>query len=260
MNILITGAASGIGLEAGKRLSLYNHKIYLCVHTKSQCKRLINDLKEYKNIEIIKLDVTKNIDLKLLENLKIDTLFCNAGIGYTGSILDIPMKNVKRNYEINVFSTIKLIQIVSRQMIKRNSGRIIIMSSLLGEIPIKFFGIYSSTKSSLISIAVALRKELEYLKKNIKVSLIEPGAYYTGFNQIMIENKYEWMERSYFKKLRNKLIERELKMFSIIEKRNLSSIIYKIEDAILSTKPKFIYKAPFFQSLFFSIHKFIYFS
>ena len=65
MNILITGAASGIGLEVGKRLSLYNHKIYLCVHTKLQCKRLINNLKEYKNIEILKLDVTKNNDLKI---------------------------------------------------------------------------------------------------------------------------------------------------------------------------------------------------
>lgn len=258
MNVLITGGCSGIGVEVGKRLSLYGHKIYLGIHTKSQVKRAIERLKEYKNIKCIKLDVTKNQDINQLKDFKIDVLFCNAAVGYSGSILEIPFQNIKKSYEVNVFSTIKIMQLVAKQMIENNSGRIIVMSSLLGEVPLKFFGVYSSTKASLISLAISIKKELKLINKNIKVCLIEPGAYYTGFNQIMIENKFSWMkQKSYFNNL-NKLREKELKMFNLIEKKRLNTIVWKIEDAILSNNPKFIYSAPFFQVLFLKIYSFLY--
>lgn len=258
MNVLITGGCSGIGAEVGKRLSLCGHKVYLGIHTKSQTKRAIKRLKEYKNIHCIKLDVTKNEDIKQLEDIKIDALFCNAGVGFGGSILEIPIKNLKKNYEVNVISTVKVVQSVIKQMIDRGGGRIIIMSSLLGEVPLKFFGAYSSTKASLISLAISIRKELRLINKNIKVCLIEPGAYYTGFNQIMIENKFDWMKKeSYFNNL-NKLRNKELKMFNFIEKKRLNTIVWKIEDAILSNNPKFIYSAPFWQVFLIKFYVFLY--
>ncbi len=258
MNVLITGGCSGIGAEVGKRLSLYGHKVYLGIHTKSQTKRATERLKEYKNIKCIKMDVTKSKDIKQLENIQIDTLFCNAGVGYSGSILEIPFRNVKKNYEVNVFSTIRIIQLVVKQMIERGNGRIVIMSSLLGEIPLKFLGIYSSTKASLISLAISMKKELKLINKNIKVCLIKPGAYFTGFNQIMIENKFDWMKtNSYFKNL-EELKNKELKKFNFIEKKKLNTIIYKIEDAILSNNPKFIYSAPLFQVIFIKLYSFLY--
>lgn len=258
MNILITGGCSGIGVEVGKRLSLCGHKVYLGIHTKSQTKRTIERLKEYKNIKCIKLDVTKNNDIDQLNDIKIDVLFCNAAVGFGGSVLEMPFQNIKKSYEVNIFSTIKIIQLVVKQMIENNNGRIIIMSSLLGEVPLKFFGVYSSTKASLISLAISIKKELKLINKNLKVCLIEPGAYYTGFNQIMIENKFGWMkEKSYFNNL-NKLREKELKMFGLIEKKKLNTIVNKIEDAILSNNPKFIYSAPFPQVLFFRVYSFLY--
>jgi short-subunit dehydrogenase len=254
MNILITGATSGIGFEVVKRLSFYEHNIIIGAHTTSEIKTLNKKIENYSNISVIKMDITKNNDISIINNLKIDVLFCHAGVGYGGSILDIPIDTIKRNYEVNVFSTIKVIQLVSNQMLERGSGRIIIMSSLFGIVPMKFFGIYSSTKASLNSIAYSLYKEMKLLNKNIKVSLIQPGAYHTGFNQQMIENNYKYMSNSYFNVL--KLTEKNLKIFSIIEKKKYNSIVKKIIDAILSDNPKFIYRAPFFQSFIINIYNF----
>ncbi len=258
MNVLITGAASGIGFEVAKRLSFYNNNVIIGVHTKAQLNTTIEKIKNYKSIKCIKMDVTKSKDINIVNDYKIDILICNAGVGYGGSILDIPLKTIKRNYEINVFSTIKLIQIVSKQMLERGSGRIIIMSSLLGVVPMKFFGAYSSTKASLNSLAVSLKKELNLINKNISVSLIEPGSYYTGFNQIMIENNYNYSTESVFGNRIHKIIKKNLKFFSIIEKKNLNSIVSKIVDASISENPRFIYRAPFFQSIFINLNKLIF--
>lgn len=255
MNVLITGATSGIGFEVAKRLSFYENNVIIGVHTKSQLNTLKEKIKNYTNIECIKVDVTKDKDLNLINNFKIDILICNAAVGYGGSILDMSIKDIKKNYEVNVFSTIKLIQMVSKQMINRGSGRIIIMSSLLGIYPMNFLGVYSSTKASLNSIAISLKQELNLINKNIKVSLIQPGAYYTGFNQNMIENNYQYIEMGVFKQKLYKIIKKENKLFSIIEKKNLNSIVSKIIDASISDNPKFIYKAPLFQSLLTILYK-----
>ena len=91
------------------------------------------------------------------------------------------------------------------------------MSSLSGIMPLKFTGSYSSTKASLINIAQTLKKELKELNKNIKIKLIEPGMYKTGFNQLMIEDKYEWMkEKSYFKEELEKIQKKEKIFLKII--------------------------------------------
>ena len=60
------------------------------------------------------------------------------------------------------------------------------MSSLIGLMPLKFLGVYSATKASIIHLTTTLKEELKLLDTNIKVVLIEPGMYHTGFNQVML--------------------------------------------------------------------------
>lgn len=115
--------------------------------------------------------------------------------------------------------------------------------------PMKFLGVYSATKASIISLA-SLKKELELLDVDISISLIEPGAYNTGFNQVMLENKYSWMEKkSYFKDYIPSIREEEKRKFALLEKKDLSPIVNKIVDAVISDHPKFIIRESFFQTL-----------
>ena len=246
--ILITGARSGIGNAVVNKLLDKDYYIYLTVHTEEQLERIVQKYKEYSNIRCMKLDVTLESDRKKIEKLDIDILINIAGIGYGGSISEISMDRVRENFEVNVFSSFELVQIVLRQMIKKRKGKLIIMSSLAGILPINFLGSYCATKASIIQLTTTLKNELKMLNNDIKVILIEPGMYHTGFNQIMLENKYDWMrEKSYFQNELSLIKKRENLFFGLLEKNNLNSIVKKIVKAVESENPKFIYRAPLFQ-------------
>ncbi len=157
---------------------------------------------------------------------------------------------VRQNFETNVFSSFELVQIVMKNMLKKGSGKIIIMSSLASIIPINFLGSYCGTKASISHMTRILKKETKLLNKDIKIILIEPGMYYTGFNQVMLDNKYKYMDiDSYFKSQIALIRKKEKVLFSLLEKQRLNSIGNKIIKTIETDHPKFLYRAPLFQSL-----------
>ena len=130
-------------------------------------------------------------------------------------------------------------------MNKKDNSKIIIMSSLSGLVPINFSGVYSSTKASLIKIAQALKNELKLIDKNTQIKLIEPGFYYTGFNQVMFNNKYTWMNHdTYFHSVIETIKTKESLISKYLEKKNLNSIVKKILSSIEEDNNKFIYRAP----------------
>ena len=166
------------------------------------------------------------------------------------------MNKVRDNFETNVFSNFEIVQIVLKNMIKKRKGKIIMVSSLASIIPMPFLGAYSATKASINKLTEALNLELKLLNKNINVSLILPGLYKTGFNKLMFDKKYEYMDiDSYFKNQIELIKKSENKILKLFEKQNLDSIVKKITKAIISTNPKFRYKAPFSQVLFSKIYQ-----
>lgn len=259
MRVLITGGYSGIGFEVAKRISLY-HKVYIGIHRDDELKYAKIKIKNYKNIKAIKLDIASINDIKKIKRYEFDIVVLNASIGIGGSILDIPIERIKECYDVNVIGSINVIKSVIKNMYDNDYGRIIVISSLVGLVPFKFMGIYGSTKSSLINLSIALRKELKLISNNIKISLIEPGAYKTGFNEVMLENKYKYLNKSiYFKNKELKIRKNESKIFRFIESYNLNSVVNKIEDAIMSDNPRFVYRVPFLQGLIKKIEFFLFY-
>lgn len=247
--MLITGARSGI-LNAFVESIKRKYFIYLAVHTEKELQYVKEKYKEEKNIFCLKIDITKENDLKKVENLDIDILVSGAAVGYGGSLLEMPISLVRENYEVNVFGNLLLLQIVLRQMIKREKGRVLIVSSLASIFPIPFLGSYCATKASLHVIGTVLREEISLLKKKIPVILIEPGLYHTGFNQFMLENKYDWMDQeTFFHDQLEKIRKLEKIPFQILEKKKLNSIVKTMKKALVSKHPARIYRTPFFQAL-----------
>lgn len=246
--ILFTGARSGIASQVIDRLVNKDYHIYVTVHTEKQLQIVKRKYAKYSNVECFKLDVTKQEDKEKLANLDIDILFNNAAIGEGGSMAEIPMNKVRNNFEINVFSYFEIIQIVLEKMLEKNAGKIINMASLAGIVPISFLGSYCATKASIIKMTDCLRKELKILDSNVKVCLIEPGLYHTGFNQVMLNNKYEWMDvDSYFKNCIEFIKNKENFIFNTFEKHKLNLLVKKIVKAIKAKNPDFIYRAPYSQ-------------
>ena len=252
LRILITGARSGIGFNLGKELTSRGHSVYFSTHTEKEMETLKEKIKE-ENIDALcfKMDITTS-DIKLVDTLKIDVLICNAAVGVGGSILDMDINDIRENYEVNVFSTISLIKRVYNNMKKDNiDGKIFTISSLAGYFSFPFLSSYSSSKMALSTIIKSLSKELKYLDSNISVSLVELGAYKTGFNQVMIDNKekYNSIDKNY-----KKINEEQRKMFSKIESEDFTSLSNKLIKNIESSKPKTYIRKPFLQSLFAKIY------
>lgn len=248
--ILYTGARSGLAKNViDKFINNDEYLIYLTVENNNQLKQVAKIYKDIKNVKYFKLNLLDEDDIKLVEKLNIDILVSNAAIGNGGSVAEINIDKIKENFDINVFNNFKLVQLILKQMIKRKSGRIIMMASLAGILPVPFLGSYCATKASIIKLTECLKLELKNLNTDIKISLILPGMYHTGFNQVMLENKYKDMNKGYFSEEIELIRAKETLFFKLFELNSYDSITNKIYKAITSDNPKFIYKAPLLQSI-----------
>ncbi|EJO5347099.1 SDR family NAD(P)-dependent oxidoreductase [Clostridium botulinum] len=253
--ILITGAGSGLGKASSIALAKRGHKVYATTHRKSQAENLKEiALKENisENIESFKLDITLEEDRNIVKDLDIDALINNAAIGDSGSASEVSIDKYRNVFETNVFSALELTQIVFNNMLRKNEGRIIFLSSLSGRITIPFLSPYTSSKFALEAIASSLKEEIKELDNcNINIILIEPGAYKTGFNQRNIDKQFVWMKKkSYFKDKLSKLKKKQHNYFQLIEHKSLDSIVNEYINAVEDKSPKFRYKAPLIQSTF----------
>ena len=247
--ILITGARSGIISKVIDNI-IDDYELYLTGHTDSQVRVMKDKYKNYKNVTCIKLDITNEDDYRKIENIDIDIYIANAAIAESGSMIEMPVDRIRDNFETNVFSNFNLLQRVLQKMIKKGRGKVIIMGSLAGKIPMPFLGAYSGSKASLIKMTEALRFELMLLDSDIKVSLILPGLYRTGFNKLAMDKKYDFMDVNSFFEYQLDFIHSYDKFVLFFEQRALTSIVNKICQAIYSDNPKFIYSVPFSQNMF----------
>ena len=253
MNILITGAGSGIGLAAAERLAARGHGVIAGVHTQEQLDCVLAE-KHHPNILFVKLDVTDPVDKLLAGELArmfdIEAYFGNASVGTGGSMAEIDMDLVRQTFETNVFSMFEIAQNVLPPMLERGHGRLIFMSSLIGEVPLRFFGPYAATKAAIATLARSLHQEAALFDADIRITVVLPGAYHTGFNQRMIDGKFGWMrEGSYFEDDIPKLCKREHMLFDVMEKKRLASIVRAVEKAATKQHPRFKYVAPPSQAL-----------
>lgn len=181
--VLITGASSGLGLETAYKLLEKGHIVYGGA-------RRVERMTEIKarGGHILPLDVTNEesmvscVNTVLEKEGRIDILINNAGYGSCGTIEDVPIKEVKSQYEVNVFGLGRMTQLVLPGMRKRRSGRIVNISSMGGRFTTPFCGWYHSTKYAVEAISDALRMEVR--PYGIDVAVVEPGMIKTDWGII----------------------------------------------------------------------------
>ena len=249
--ILITGSGSGIGFATAIALAERGHSVLATTHTKQDASTL-TELAKQRQLPLVAfvLDVTNASDQQKILDYDLDVLINNAGVGETGSLAEVELDKIKNTFEVNVFSPLRLTQLALRKMLSKDSGSVIFISSLLGRVPAPFFGPYSMSKFALSSGVEMLRSELKMITKNVTVAVVEPGAYHTGFNQKMMQKKFEWMDQnSYFFTYRDGLKKKEERQFALAESSDLTSIVNKIVEAAEADTPRLRYSAPWWQSL-----------
>lgn len=247
--ILITGAGTGIGRDAAFALAARGHTVLATTFSAEQADALRAECAQRgQHLEVFKLDITDAADRALLLGRTIDVLINNAGMGESGSLAEVDVNRIRKVFEVNVFATLELTQVALKGMIARQSGTVLFISSIAGRLPMPFLMPYSMTKFALSAAAAGLRAEMDQLGKNVQVSVIEPGAIHTGFNQAMTDRKYEWMDAtSYFHAQAQAMKTKEKRTFAFLEARDTRSIVAKIIAASEARRPRLRYVAPWIQ-------------
>ena len=254
--VCITGAGSGLGREAAIAIARRGHRVIATVLYEEQIQNL-EKIKENEelDIEVIKLDVTNQKHREKLLEYDIDVFISNAAIADSGSIAEVDVGRIEDVFKVNVFSNIKIVQLVLRNMIeKKGKGKVVFLSSQIGRIALPFLGPYASSKFAIEGCASCLRDEMKILNKlegtNIQISMIEPGSYATGFNVETGNKMYGWMyENSYFKNHINLIRKIENKVWELTELNKYTSIIKKYIKVVECKKLKRRYYSPWYQAL-----------
>ena len=193
--VLITGAGSGFGLGASLELARRGYDVIATTQILAQITGVMAAAEAAGvKLRAEKLDVQDSADRKRAEDWDVDVLVNNAGIGESGPLGEISVDLVRANFETNVFGALELTQGVLKGMVKKGGGKIVNISSIAGRITIPYLGPYCMTKHALEVVSEALRAELEH--HNIKVVVIEPGPYATGFNELLMASKYRWFNEN----------------------------------------------------------------
>jgi NAD(P)-dependent dehydrogenase (short-subunit alcohol dehydrogenase family) len=174
--VLITGTSSGIGRASALRLAKAGFRVFAGVRKQADAQAL---RAEHPGIASISLDVT---DAESIASARaeletalggLDGLVNNAGIGLVGPMEHVPLDELRRHFEVNVFGQIAVTQAVL-PLLRRARGRIVNMGSVGGHITMPFGGVLCGSKSAFGAMNDALRLELHPF--GIHVSIIEPGA------------------------------------------------------------------------------------
>lgn len=110
---------------------------------------------------------------------RLDVLVNNAGYGIFGALEEFSLEEIKRNFDVNVFGLLAVMQAVLPQMRAQASGHIINLASISGTVTGPTQSIYSATKASVIMMSEALAEEVAPF--NIQVTAICPGGVRTDF-------------------------------------------------------------------------------
>ncbi len=178
--IIITGSASGFGKATAEKLVAKGHIVY-GGDINLEGNAYLNKIGGYS----LEMDVTDDSQVRagieriISEQGRIDVLINNAGYGEYATIENIKIDDLKHQFDVNVFGYARLQQAVLPYMREQGSGRIIIVSSVIGKFSLPMLGWYASTKHAVEGMADALRQEVEQF--GIDVVKIQPGAANTGF-------------------------------------------------------------------------------
>ena len=200
--ILITGATSGIGLAAAKKLANSKNQLILCGRRQRKLDEISSELSKTSNILSLCFDVSeKNEVTKLLDNLpeefsSIDILINNAGNAHgMDTIQDGSLEDWDNMIDSNVKGLLYVSRIIIPKMIEKQSGHIINIGSLAGREVYEKGNIYCATKHAVNAISKAMRIDLN--KTGIKVSEINPGLVETDFSNVRFKGDNDRAKKVY---------------------------------------------------------------
>ncbi len=186
-NIIITGASSGFGEAAARKLHKAGHRLLLVARREDRLKQLAKELGS--NVYTRKVDVSKSEDVKnLFSNLPegfddLDVLVNSAGLALgSEKVPDVSIDDWSTMINTNNKGLVHMSLEAVKVMKPNNKGQIVNIGSVAGITPYPGGNVYGATKAFVHQFTRNLRVDLHGF--NIRVGNIEPGAAQTEFSEV----------------------------------------------------------------------------
>lgn len=240
--ILITGCSSGIGYHSALRLQALGYQVIASA-------RQVQDVKALsaKGLSALQLDLDSSASIEQaveqtleLTGGKLDALFNNGAYGQPGAAEDLTRDVLRAQFETNVFGWVELTNQILPIMRQQGSGRIVMNSSVLGFVALKYRGAYNASKYAIEGITDTYRQELK--GSGIEISLIEPGPIESAFRKNALTkfkqhiNSSDSAHQDIYKNVLNRLSDEDPKSgrFTLPPE----AVFKALQHALESPKPK----------------------
>ena len=186
MNVIITGASTGIGYSIAEAFAQLGYSLILCSRSETRLYKAVQDLyTQYPDVKIksfladlsIKEECQAFVDYVKSTNWSIDILVNNAGTYVPGSVHNEPDGQLELMINTNLYSAYHITRGLVPQMIENKSGHIFNICSIAGQKAYDNGGSYSISKFALVGFGKNLREELK--PHGVKVTNVLPGATYS---------------------------------------------------------------------------------
>lgn len=184
MKALITGASSGMGRDMAKILSQKGYDLILVARDEKKLEEVKKQLKT--ETKIVVMDISKEENCKKIyeENKDIDILINNAGFGDCGHFEETSLDKDIQMIHTNIIAYHILTKLYLKEMIKKDSGKILNVASIAGFMPGPLMTTYYSTKNYVVRFSESIREELRRKKSKVQISILCPGPVNTNFNKV----------------------------------------------------------------------------
>lgn len=184
---LVTGGTSGIGLEFAKLLAADRYNLVIVARNRQELDDVSKALSDRYPIEVITIQkdlFDRDAPHEVVEALRakgivLDILINNVGQGVYGKFVDTQLDRELAIVQLNINACIVLTKYALKDMVARNSGKILNVSSIAGKVPGPYQAVYHGTKAFIHFFSEAIRNEIK--DTGVTVTSLLPGATDTDF-------------------------------------------------------------------------------
>lgn len=199
---IVTGGSRGIGRSVAEALAAQGaHVVVSYVRGEKEAQDVVRGIEERGGkAEAIGFDVA---DMKASEDAiagvakrlgRLDILVANAGISSDALLLRVKEDEIDRIFSVNIKGAIACARAATKVMMRARAGRVVFLSSVVGEMGNAGQAIYSASKAALLGLTKTLARE--YASRNITINAVAPGFIDTDMTNVISAEMKEGMLKS----------------------------------------------------------------
>lgn len=205
MKAMVTGASSGIGRDIAIDLAKLGYDLIVVGRDREALESLKDIVSNKVKVKIIVVDLSNLQKVKelyvLTRNDDIDLLVNNAGFGVFGEFINTDISAELDMLNVNISAIHMLTKFYLKDMVKKDKGIILNVSSSASFMAGPLLSSYYATKSYVYRLSLAINEELRRKKSKVQISVLCPGPVDTNFNnRVGVKFKIKALSSSYVAK------------------------------------------------------------